>query len=90
MPLNYILLFTFTLAESYLVASICSLYEEAPEVVLMAAVTTLALFIGLTIFACCCKMMKLTFCCYVKHYDLSYVKCIVGLCSTCNCGLSVL
>ena len=56
------LLFTFTLAESYLVASICSLYEEAPEVVLMAAVTTLALFIGLTIFACCCKMMKLTFC----------------------------
>ena len=61
-PMNYICLFTFTLAESYLVAAICGLYKEAPEVVLMATVTTMALFLGLTIFACCCKTMKLTIC----------------------------
>ena len=61
-PMNYILLVIFTLAESYVVAGICGLYKEAPEVVLMAACTTFALFIGLTAFACCCKGMKLTIC----------------------------
>ena len=61
-PYNYIYLFGFTLCESYVVAGICGMYKEAPEVVLMAAVTSLAVFLGLTAFACCCKGMKLTIC----------------------------
>jgi FtsH-binding integral membrane protein len=61
-PNNYILLFAFTLFESYMVAGICGLYSEAPEIVLMAAVTTLILFLGLTFFACTCKSLKLDLC----------------------------
>jgi len=59
-PNNYILLFLFTLCWSYMVAGICGYYE--PELVLMAATLTLLLFMGLTMFACCCKGMKLTIC----------------------------
>jgi FtsH-binding integral membrane protein len=48
-PNNYIILGTFTLAESYIVSFICSLYN--PRVVLMAAFMTFALVASLTIYA---------------------------------------
>jgi FtsH-binding integral membrane protein len=48
-PLNYVLLLIFTLCESYLVAYITLFYE--PLSVLMCAGITLALVIGLTLYA---------------------------------------
>ena len=48
-PLNLVLLFLFTLAESYIVAFICGLYE--PKIVVAAAVVTAAATIGLTLYA---------------------------------------
>ena len=48
-PINVILLSVFTLAESYLVSMICSLYT--PESVLNAAIATLGATIGLTLYA---------------------------------------
>ena len=48
-PLNYILLAIFTLAESYLVSFIASKYE--PETVLIAAGLTCAITVGLTLYA---------------------------------------
>jgi len=48
-PLNYILLLIFTLCESYLVASITIYYE--PLSVFICAVLTLAIVIGLTLYA---------------------------------------
>jgi protein lifeguard len=48
-PTNVILLGVFTLAESYMVAMICSLYT--PESVLNAAVATLGATLGLTFYA---------------------------------------
>ncbi|KAJ1548890.1 Transmembrane BAX inhibitor motif-containing protein 4, partial [Cladochytrium tenue] len=47
-PLNMILLGIFTLAESYTIGFICSLYES--EIVLQAALLTFVVFIGLTLF----------------------------------------
>ncbi|TNV76250.1 hypothetical protein FGO68_gene13632 [Halteria grandinella] len=48
-PLNYILLLTFTLSESYVVAFITT--EYSPESVLMAAGMTAGVTIGLTVYA---------------------------------------
>lgn len=48
-PLNYILLLTFTVCVSYLVSLICLMYP--PQTVFLAAGLTLAMVIGLTIFA---------------------------------------
>ena len=48
-PWNVLLLSLFTLAESYMVSMICSLYT--PESVLNAAVATLGATVGLTIYA---------------------------------------
>ncbi len=48
-PLNVILLSAFTLAESYMVSMICSLYT--PASVLNAAIATLGATIGLTLYA---------------------------------------
>lgn len=48
-PVNYLLLFGFTISESYLVSIICSFYT--PESVFQAAVTTCAATIGLTAYA---------------------------------------
>jgi len=48
-PLNYVLLFTFTFVESYLVANITAICE--PYRVLVSAGFTLFLVIGLTLFA---------------------------------------
>ena len=48
-PINYILLFTYTLFESYMVASISIFYP--PESIAIAAVLTFSIFIGLTVFA---------------------------------------
>ena len=52
-PINYIMLFGFTLGESWMVAFICTLYEA--ESVLIAALMTTGLTIGLTLYACFTK-----------------------------------
>lgn len=52
-PKNYILLGIFTVAESYMVAMLCSFYEA--ESVVLAAVTTLAATVGLTLYAATTK-----------------------------------
>lgn len=49
-PVNYILLFFFTLAESVLVGSITSFYSE--KTVLIAVGGTAVITIGLSLFAC--------------------------------------
>mmetsp|Transcript_27667 Transcript_27667/g.28805 ORF Transcript_27667/g.28805 Transcript_27667/m.28805 type:complete len:191 (-) Transcript_27667:148-720(-) len=48
-PANYIILFSFTLAESYLVSFVCSVSD--PSLVLMAALMTLAMVASLTFYA---------------------------------------
>ncbi len=48
-PINFILLFIFTLCESYIVAFITSMYE--PQTVLIATALTAAIVIGLTLYA---------------------------------------
>lgn len=52
-PINYILLFIFTVFESYMVASISIFY--AVESILIAVTLTAGLFTGLTLFACFTK-----------------------------------
>ncbi|CAD8145549.1 unnamed protein product [Paramecium pentaurelia] len=56
-PHNYIFLFVFTLAESYIISQLCSYVfnkysEEGGFIVVMAAALTLAAVIGLTLYAC--------------------------------------
>lgn len=58
-PLNYILLFIFTLCESYILASTTISFE--PLSVLFCAGITLAIIFGLTIYACFTKT-DLTMC----------------------------
>ncbi len=48
-PINYILLFTFTLCEGYLTSFLCSRYSAS--VVFSAAALTTAAVIGLTLYA---------------------------------------
>lgn len=48
-PSNMLLLGAFTLAESYLVSCICSIYT--PESVMLAAVATAAATFGITFYA---------------------------------------
>jgi FtsH-binding integral membrane protein len=48
-PNNYIILFVFTFAESYLVSIVASIYS--PQIVLMAAFMTCAICISLTVYA---------------------------------------
>jgi FtsH-binding integral membrane protein len=52
-PTNYLLLFGFTVFESYIVGTIASMYDE--KSVILAAIYTVALFSILTLFACCTK-----------------------------------
>ena len=52
-PYNYILLFIFTITESYMVSLITLKYD--PQTVLIAAGLTVALFLGLTFYACVTK-----------------------------------
>lgn len=52
-PLNYSLLFLFTLAMSYVVGFICSQYS--PKIVTAAAILTALMMIGLTTYACYTK-----------------------------------
>lgn len=52
-PLNYGLLFAFTLCESYIVATIASLYT--PQSVMLAALYAVGLFTVLTLYACFTK-----------------------------------
>lgn len=52
-PTNYILLGIFTLCESYIVATIASLYT--PQSVMLAAIYSVGLFSILTLYACCTK-----------------------------------
>ena len=48
-PKNYILLFSFTLCESYLVSICCGM--SSPRLVVMAALMTLAITVALTLYA---------------------------------------
>jgi protein lifeguard len=48
-PYNYGLLFLFTIAQSYLISSICSIVES--RIVVMTALLTLSLTLSLTIYA---------------------------------------
>jgi len=48
-PTNYILLFTFTFCEAYLVSLQCSFYDA--EIVIQAALMTLIVTIGMTAYA---------------------------------------
>lgn len=48
-PINYILLGLFTLAESYMISTIASYYDYT--IVLFAGALTLAVVVGLTIYA---------------------------------------
>lgn len=48
-PMNYILLFTFTITEAFLVANVAAYY--ASMTVLMAAILTLSVTIGVTVYA---------------------------------------
>jgi FtsH-binding integral membrane protein len=48
-PRNYIILFTFTLFESYIISFICGTYN--PQLVFMAAFMTFAMVLGLTVYA---------------------------------------
>ena len=59
-PINYILLATFTVIWSYMVAGFSS-YTD-PKIVLVAAVCSAAMFIGLTTVACLVKAEKLGYC----------------------------
>eukprot|EP00929_Paragymnodinium_shiwhaense_P099476 TRINITY_DN6113_c1_g1_i1.p1 TRINITY_DN6113_c1_g1~~TRINITY_DN6113_c1_g1_i1.p1 ORF type:complete len:266 (+),score=53.43 TRINITY_DN6113_c1_g1_i1:93-890(+) len=52
-PTNYMLLFSFTLFESILVGCISAMYS--PVAVIMAAATTIFVFLGLTAYACLTK-----------------------------------
>lgn len=52
-PVNYILLFLFTICEAYLVSSITAEYE--PVSVFIAAALTAAIVVALTIYACTTK-----------------------------------
>ena len=67
MPLNYILLFAFTICESYLVATITSFYD--PTSVLLSAFMALCLFGLLTLYA------------FVTKGDLKTWSVIVSICA---------
>lgn len=56
-PINYILLFAYTIFETYLVAAI-SIYTP-PENVLIAAALTFAVFVGLTCFALFVRILSI-------------------------------
>ena len=68
-PANYILLFTFTLFEGYMVSAACSMTN--PKLVLMAAAMTCAITIALTVYAwttktdftVCGSLLFLSACC---------------------------
>ena len=47
-PYNYIILFVFTIAASIMVATIAVFFD--PKLILIAAIMTLGMFVGLTIF----------------------------------------
>ena len=59
-PLNYILLVSFTLLWSYMVAGFTS-YTD-PKIVLIAAVCSATMFLGLSTMACCVKTEKFGYC----------------------------
>lgn len=52
-PINYILLSIFTFCVSWIVGTVC--VRTDPKLVLMAAVLTMAMFLGLTLYACTTK-----------------------------------
>lgn len=58
-PINYILLLSWTMCEAYLVACCCAIYD--PQTVIMAAVATLAVTVSITIYAWTTKT-DFTFC----------------------------
>jgi len=53
-PLNYIVLFAFTLCEAWTIGVLCAIYEEngTGGIILKAFILTAAVFLGCTAFAC--------------------------------------
>ena len=68
-PLNYILLFTFTFCEGYIISAVCA--TTSPKIVLMAAAMTTTMTLLLTVYACttktdftlCGSMLFIVSCC---------------------------
>jgi protein lifeguard len=58
-PINYLLLVTWTMCEAYLVACCCAIYD--PQTVIMAAIATLAVTVSITLYAWTTKT-DFTFC----------------------------
>lgn len=93
-PQNYIILFIFTLAESFLVAIICS--QTNPSIVFMAAFMTFCLCASLTIYAvttksdfttqggilfvlCCAVIMFSIFGMFTQNKILHVIICCLGI-----------
>ena len=72
-PINYILLFMFTMAESHLVSAICTLYD--PQTVFMAASMTAALVVGLTLYA----MTTKTDFTFMYSFGVSFLVCMLSM-----------
>ena len=68
-PINYILLITFTVVWSYAVAGCCKFF--AVEKILIAAAMTLAMFVGLTVYAIFAKAEQIN-CCIAMGIALGF------------------
>jgi FtsH-binding integral membrane protein len=80
-PINYILLFAWTLCEGYMLAVCCSFYD--PKVVMLAGLMTAAVTISLTIYAMTTKvdftfLGGLLFCCATIMFFWSIFSIIYG------------
>ena len=93
-PMNYIILLLFTIAESYLVSFICAFSN--PKIVFMAAFMTFAMVISLTIYAittstdmtlngsilfigCCSLFLFSFFLIFTNNKLLHIIFCIAGI-----------
>ena len=93
-PMNYIILLLFTIAESYLVSFICAFSN--PKIVFMAAFMTFAMVISLTIYAittstdmtlngsilfigCCVLFLFSFFLIFTNNKLLHIIFCIAGI-----------
>jgi FtsH-binding integral membrane protein len=94
-PQNYILLFLWTLCESYMLATAVSFYDA--QIVMLAGVLTASVTISLTIYACTTKTDftfcgGFLFCCVTILFVWGIFSCIFGFVSNtlyCVLGLIV-
>ena len=93
-PINYILLFFFTLCESWMIAGLTASYD--PKTVMMAGATTALTTIALTIYALRTKTKvevfgAMAFLVYLAMFPLIIISWVVGLgaLKTLYCALGV-